>query len=153
MKQTFSITRKSREILLKYLENYTLQQLNKIPEGFNNNLYWNIAHIVVSQQRIIYALSGKPEEMVVSEELVKSYMRGTRPLHDATAEEVTELKELLFTTIDKTEADYNNGMFEHYKEYTTEFGYTLHSVEEGMEFNNYHEGLHLGCMLGIRKFV
>lgn len=153
MKQTFSITRKSREILLKYLENYTLQQLNKIPEGFNNNLYWNIAHIVVSQQRIIYALSGKPEEMVVSEELIQNYMRGTRPMRDVTAEEVTELKELLFTTIDKTEADYNNGMFENYKEYTTEFGYTLRSIEEGLEFNNYHEGVHLGCMLGIRKFV
>lgn len=153
MKQTFSITRKSREILLKYLENYTLQQLNKIPEGFNNNLYWNIAHIVVSQQRIIYALSGKPEEMVVSEELIQNYMRGTRPMRDVTAEEVTELKELLFTTIDKTEADYNNGMFEYYKEYTTELGYTLNSVEEGLEFNNYHEGLHLGCMLSIKKFV
>ena len=80
-------------------------------------------------------------------------MRGTRPMRDVTAEEVTELKKLLFTTIDKTEEDYNNGMFEHFKEYTTEFGYTLHSVEEGMEFNNYHEGVHLGSMLGIRKFV
>lgn len=153
MKRTFSITRKSREILLNYLNNYSLEQLNKIPEGFNNNLYWNIAHVVVSQQRLVYALSGKPEEMVVSDELVKSYMRGTRPMRDVTAEEVTELKKLLFTTIDKTEEDYNNGMFEHFKEYTTEFGYTLHSVEEGMEFNNYHEGVHLGSMLGIRKFV
>ncbi|NDI99998.1 DinB family protein [Flavobacterium sp. LaA7.5] len=153
MEYTFSITRRSREILLGYLENYTLEQLNIIPEGFNNNMYWNIAHVVVSQQRLVYALSGVPEEMTVSDEMVKSYMRGTRPERDVTAEEVAELKKLLFTTIDKTEADYKNGLFKGYKEYTTEFGYTLHTVEEGMEFNNFHEGTHLGCILSLRKFL
>lgn len=153
MEHTFSITRRSREILLDFLEKYTLEQLNKVPEGFNNNIFWNIAHIVVSQQRIVYALSGVPQEMTVTDEMVSRYMKGTRPERDVTAEEVEEMKKLLFTTLEKTEADYKNGLFNSYKEYTTEVGYTLRSVEEGMEFNNYHEGLHLGSIFGIRKFV
>jgi hypothetical protein len=35
----------------------TLEQLNKIPEGYNNNLIWNIAHVVVVQQMLVYKLS------------------------------------------------------------------------------------------------
>jgi len=33
---------------------FSLEQLNKIPEGFNNNLIWNIAHCVVTQQLLCY---------------------------------------------------------------------------------------------------
>ncbi len=153
MEYTLNITRRNREIMLGFLEKYSLEQLNKVPEGFKNNIYWNIAHVVVSQQRLVYGLSGVPQEMTVTDEMVASYMKGTRPERDVTTEEVEEMKKLLFTTIDKTENDYKNGLFNNYKEYTTELGYTLHSIEEGMEFNNYHEGLHLGSIFGIRKFV
>jgi hypothetical protein len=30
------------------------EQLNTIPEGYNNNLIWNIAHIIVVQQMLVY---------------------------------------------------------------------------------------------------
>jgi len=43
---------------LEYFDNYTLEQLNKIPEGFSNNLIWNIGHIIVTQQVLIYKLSN-----------------------------------------------------------------------------------------------
>ena len=151
MQTTFKITRKSRELLLPYLENYTLEQLNTIPEGFNNNIFWNIAHVVVTQQRIVYALSGLP--MMISEEMARTYMRGTKPERDVTAAEVEELKSLLFSTLNRTEADFRSGVFTRYKEYTTEFGYTLHNIEEAMEFNNYHEGTHLGAIRALIKFV
>ena len=41
MEATFKIWETSRNIYLKIIENYTLEQLNKIPEGFSNNLVWN----------------------------------------------------------------------------------------------------------------
>lgn len=151
MQTTFSVLRKSRELYLRFLDNYTPEQLNKVPEGFNNNIYWNIAHIVVTQQRVVYSLSGLP--MMISEEMAKSYMRGTKPERDATQAEINELKELLFTTVDKTEQDFNNGIFTGYKEYTTEFGYTLRSAKEGLEFNNFHEGVHMGVVMALRKLV
>jgi len=135
----------------KFLENYTLEQLNKIPEGFSNNLIWNIAHIIVTQQILVYKLSGLP--MMVSDELVEKYKKGTKPEQEATQAEVDEIKSLLFKTIDQTKKDYNNKVFKNYQEYPTSTGFVLTSTEGAMAFNNFHEGLHIGIMMSLRKFL
>jgi hypothetical protein len=151
MNQTFDITRTSRKILSQFLEKYTLEQLNKIPEGFSNNLIWNIAHIVVVQQMLVYKLSGLP--MNVSDEMVNAYKKGSKPEHIASQSEVEEIKILLSKTIDQTEKDFDNGVFKNFEEYPTSTGFVLKSTQDAMVFNNFHEGLHIGIMMSIRKFL
>jgi formate dehydrogenase maturation protein FdhE len=151
MNQTFEITRTSRKIVSQFLDYYSLEQLNKIPEGFKNNLIWNIAHIAVTQQLLVYKFSGLP--MLVSDELVQKYMKGTKPELDATQADIEEIKSLLSKTIDQTEEDYDNGIFKNYQEYPTSTGFVLKNVEDAMVFNNFHEGLHIGIMMSLRKFV
>ncbi|RZJ29126.1 MAG: DinB family protein [Flavobacterium sp.] len=151
MRQTFAITLKSREILLQFLDNYSLEQLNKIPAPFNNNLIWNIAHIVVVQQMLVYNLSGLP--MLVSPEMIAKYKRGTKPDGNLTQAEVEEIRTLLLDTVKKTEIDYENGLFKNYQSFTTMTGFEINSVEDAINFNNYHEGVHSGVMMSIRKFV
>ena len=151
MNQLFTITETSRNMVSKILENHSLVQLNKIPEGFSNNLIWNIAHIVVTQQLLVYKLSGLPT--VVSDEIIEKYKKGTKPEHDATQSEVDEIKSLLFITIKKTKEDYDNGIFKNYNEYPTSTGFILNNVEDAMAFNNFHEGLHIGILMSLRKFV
>jgi hypothetical protein len=46
MQQTLDITRTNRTIVSQMLAGYR-SQLNTIPEGYSNNLIWNIAHIIV----------------------------------------------------------------------------------------------------------
>lgn len=151
MEAEFKITRVSRQLYKNFLENYTLEQLNKIPRGFNNNIIWNIGHIVVSQQMLLYLASGN--QPMVSPELIERYNRGTRPEGDVTLQEADEIKNLLFTTIEKSEQDYNKGLFANYTERRTEFGFVLSSIEDAIAFNNYHEAVHLGVIMGLRKFV
>ncbi|MBF2707371.1 DinB family protein [Flavobacterium soyangense] len=151
MQQTFDITNTSRKIVFQFLGNHTLEQLNKIPEGYSNNLIWNIAHIVVTQQLLVYKLSGLP--MMVSDELIQKYMKGTKPEHNATQAEVDEIKSLLFKTIDQTKEDFDNKVFKNYQEYPTSTGFVLKNAEDAMIFNNFHEGLHIGIMLCLRKFL
>lgn len=151
MKETFEVNSTSRKMLNAYFENYTLEQLNKIPEGFTNNLIWNIAHVVVTQQILVYKLSGLP--MMVSDAMVEKYRKGTKPEQDVTQEEADEIMALLFDTLHKLEADYNNGIFVNYNEYPTSTGFVLKSVEGALAFNNFHEGLHLGVMMSIKKFL
>lgn len=151
MENQFKITRTSREIYNRFFDNYTLEQLNKVPQGFNNNLIWNIGHIVVSQQMLVYLTTG--QEPMVSKELIAQYMRGTKPERDVTQQEADEIKALLFTTIDKSEADYNAGIFTTFNPRKTELGFELNTVEDAITFNNYHEATHLGMMMSLKKFV
>lgn len=151
MQQTLDITRTSRKIVSQMLAGYTLDQLNKIPEGYNNNLIWNIAHIIVVQQMLVYNLSGVP--MMISNEMVEKYKKGTKPEHIATQAEVDEIQTLLVETINQTETDLENKIFTNYQEYPTSAGIVLKSALDAIAFNDFHEGMHIGVIMSIRKFV
>ncbi len=101
MDWAFDITIKNRQLLKNFIENHTLEELNKVPEGFNNNMIWNIAHTIVTQQLLVYNFSGLP--MLVSDEMVADYKKGTKAERDLSQKEVDAIKDLLFSTIEKTE--------------------------------------------------
>jgi hypothetical protein len=151
MHQVFEITRLSRKIVAEYLEHYTLEQLNKIPEGFHNNLIWNIGHLIVVQQMLVYNLSGLP--MKVSQEMVEKYKKGSKPEGNVSLTEMDEIRSLLFETINQTKVDFNSKIFKTYTEFTTLSGFTIRNVEDALAFNYYHEAIHIGMMMSIRKFI
>lgn len=152
MNTSLQVTIASRELLQKFIENHTLEQLNKIPEGFKNNIIWNIGHVVVTQQLLAYKLSGL--SMMVTDEMVAKYQKGSAPQGSVSQEEVEVIKNLLFTTITKTQEDLDNGLFQNYMEYTVSTAnFTLKNIEDAMQFNNFHEGIHIGVILQLRKFV
>ena len=149
MNWSFDIALKNRAILYKFLTDFTLDQLNAVPKGFRNSIYWNIAHVVVTQQLLVYKLSGIP--MLIDSELVDKFRKGTKPECAATQEEVNHLKTLLFSTIEQTQKDYNLGIFINYNQYMVSTQSTLTSVDEAIEFNNFHEGIHLGYILAMKN--
>ncbi|MEN9909348.1 MAG: hypothetical protein RLZZ540_2497 [Bacteroidota bacterium] len=135
----------------KLIQGFTLEQLNKVPAGFNNNLIWNVAHIVVTQQLLVYKLAGLP--VMVSEEMIEKYKKGTKTEHVASQEEVDEILLLLHKTIAQTEIDIENNLFQNFNEYPTSTGFVLKTNQDSMSFNNFHEGLHIGVIMAIRKLV
>ena len=151
MKETFEITQKSRNLLNRLIENLSFEQLNTIPPGFNNNIVWNIGHIIVVQQMLVYNLSGLP--MQVDADLVSKYKKGTRPSEPTTEAEVAILKELLFTTVKQTESDFAAGLFKNFTEYTVMTGFVIKNASDAIAFNYYHEALHTGVIMSLRKFV
>lgn len=151
MNPVFEVHKTIREILLKILDGHSLEQLNKVPPSFNNNLIWNIGHCISSQQVLVYKLSGLPT--MVSEEFIAKYKKGIKPEGDVSQEEVDEIRTLLSTTLEKTKNDFDSGLFVDFNEYTTSMGFTLRNVQDALSFNNYHEGIHTGIAMSIRKFV
>jgi hypothetical protein len=151
MEQTFELNRTLRKLIAPFLEDFNLVQLNTIPEGFSNNLFWNIAHVVVTQQILVYKLSGLP--MLISDELVDKYKKGSMPEQVATQEDVDQIKSLLFNTIDQTQADYGSGLFTQFTDYPTSSGFVLKNVQDALAYNNFHEGLHLGILMSLKKIV
>ncbi|MES2746877.1 MAG: DinB family protein, partial [Bacteroidota bacterium] len=109
MEAAFKIWETNRNIYAKFLEKYTLEQLNTIPTGFSNNLVWNLGHIIVSQQGLVYRLSGLP--MNITPAMMETYRNGSKPTGTTTQEEVDELKTLLFSLLEKTKEDYAAGKF------------------------------------------
>lgn len=149
---TFEVLAKTRNSLKNILEKTSLEDLNKIPETFNNNIIWNVGHIVVTEQLLVYKLSGLPT--MLSDEMIGKYTKGSKPETPATQAEVNEIKQLLLSTIEKTEADYKNNTFKEYNEYTVSTtGNTLKKVEDALQFAFFHEGLHFGYILALLKAV
>ncbi|WP_299673112.1 DinB family protein [uncultured Tenacibaculum sp.] len=151
MNTQFDILRKSRELVLKRIEGLTHEQLHKIPEGFNNNIAWNVAHLVVTQQLLHYKLSGL--QCLIPDDLIEKYRKGTAPTEELSVEEFEEVKELLAGLPDTLEEDYKEGIFKEYTEYPTSTGYVLSSIDNAIAFNNLHEGIHLGAIMALSKLV
>ena len=149
MHYTFDITLKTRTIFNNFLKTFTLEQLNTKPEGFNNTIFWNIKHVVITQQLLTYALSGL--STLISEKEIESFRKGSKAEAEARNEDVELLKEQLFSTIEQTENDYNKGIFKTFTEYTVSTQSVLSNIDEALEFNNFHEGIHLGYILAMKK--
>lgn len=151
MKTQFDILRTSRNLVLKELEGLTLEQIHTTPAGFKNNIAWNVAHLVVTQQLLHYKLSGL--NCLCSDELIEAYRKGTVPTKNFTEEEFNEVKELLMGLPDTLQEDFEAGIFKNYTEYPTSTGFVITSIENAIPFNNFHEGIHYGIIRSIKKFL
>lgn len=151
MKIEFDVLRKSRLLALKELDGLTLAQIHEIPNGFKNNIAWNIAHLVVTQQLLHYKLSSL--NCLCSDDLIRMYKKGTLPTKNFTEEEFEEVKELFVALPDTLEEDFEAGIFQNFTEYATSAGVVLNSFESAVVFNNFHEGIHYGIIRAIKKFL
>ncbi|WP_298997248.1 DinB family protein [uncultured Tenacibaculum sp.] len=151
MNKQFEVLKRSRELVLKRIEGLTTEQLHTIPEGFNNNIAWNVAHLVVTQQLLHYKLSGL--NCLAPDELIEEYRKGTFPTKEFTEEEFEEVKELLLGLPDTLQEDFEAGIFTEYEEYETSTGFVIDSIESAIAFNNLHEGMHLGIIMTLTKLV
>lgn len=151
MKAQFDILRTSRALVLKELDGLTLEQLHHTPVGFKNNIAWNVAHLVVTQQLLHYKLSGL--NCLCPDQLIEDHKKGTTPTTTFTEEEFEEVKELLMGFPDTLEEDFNAEIFQNFTEYPTSTGFVLTSIESAIAFNNFHEGIHYGIIRAIKKHV
>ena len=151
MKTQFDVLRISRELVTKELDGLTLDQIHTIPTGFKNNIAWNVAHLVVTQQLLHYKLSNL--DCLCPDELIASYKKGTVPTKNFTEEEFEEVKDLLLGLPDVLQEDFEAGIFENFSAYPTSTGLVLDSIETAIVFNNFHEGIHYGIIRAIKKFL
>jgi len=145
----FNTLLSNRKRLVQILDDTPESILSEVPEGFNNNIWWNVAHTLVVQQLLCYKLSGLP--MHVEEGLIKTYSKGTFPGDLPGLQIRREVSQALVRTVDQLRADYTGGAFRSYQAYTTSAGVTLRTIEDGLHFNLYHEGLHMGTIQALLK--
>lgn len=143
----------SRKGFIRLLDDLTLDELNLIPEGFNNNIFWNFAHIVVSTQTLSYVRTGILAD-TSSVKYNEDYKKDTKPTRNVTQEEVDEFKALALSTIDQIQSDYAKGIFTTITPYATAtYGSEMKTIEEVLIATLSHDNLHWGYALAQRKAI
>ena len=140
-----------RQLIRQALAGLSEEAYFNIPQGFDNNIAWNLGHIIVTQQALHYRLSGQPT--LTNKEDVAMFKTGSSPADWTSRPDIGRLLELLVEAGPKLQDDYAAGLFATFRPYTTFTGITLRTIEDALAFNNFHEGLHLGTILALRNFV
>ena len=142
---------KIRREIIEELSQHTLDQLLYIPVGYKNNIFWNAAHVLATQQLIHYYLSEN--KMLVDMEFIRSYKKGTFGNNAATEKDVDELIELLEASPMQLFKDYQAEKLSRYRNYETYMGIELTCIEDAIMYNNIHEAIHLGYILSLKKNI
>ncbi len=141
----------NRKTLVHFLDSLSHEQLVSIPKNFNNSIFWNIAHIMVTHQLLTYKLSGLP--LLMDSDLIKKYTKGSKANSDVSKEEVAYVRNNLVTLVLKVQEDYNNGVFKNYSPYLTSVDIRLNNIDDSLKFMAFHDGIHLGVILSLKKVV
>jgi len=151
MNNQFELIRKQRNFLLDSIKELTVQQLNKVPPGFSNNIIWHLGHLIAAQQGICYVRAGlKP---FTEQTFIDTYKPGTKPEEVVGIEQIEKIEELLFSSVDIFKEDYEKRLWPVYAAWTTRSGIEIKSIEDAIEFLHFHEGLHSGYIMAMRKIV
>jgi DinB superfamily len=152
MAQTiFDRYKKMRAYLLEGINDLTIEQLNEVPKGFSNNIIWNVAHLIVTQQIICYRRANI--NITIVEDFFELYKPGSLPEAYVSKERFNEIKKQFLECIDQLEKDYNNNLFANYTAWNTRFGAELINIDVALQFLPYHEGLHQGTIAATKKLV
>jgi hypothetical protein len=135
----------SRKAMAAYARTLSLDQLNYIPAGFNNNIAWNLGHIVSVQQLLVYGLSKVP--FVVDDYIIQNFRAKTKPEGAYTQEQIDMILDAYEKTNEIMEADYNANKFGTPTPFVSKStNATYESIESIIAFNLFHEGLHTGVI-------
>src|ERR1700738_3800864 len=143
--------RETRSFLLEQLKDLTTEQFNQTAEGFNNNIIWNLGHMIAVQQGICYKRAGLPT--LISDDFWQRFKSGSKPQGIISDHEIVSIKQSLIITLDQLETDYNKQVFGNYTTWVTRNGMELASIEDGIKFLSFHEGLHSAVIMAIKRSV
>lgn len=151
--QDIETLREIRGFVRRLTDDLSEEQLLAQPPGASNNVLWNLGHLAVTQQLLHYKLSGLP--MYLSDEVVDAFRKGTSPAdwNGAPPAGSGEIREWLVELPERLAEDHAAGRFGDFQEYPTSTGITLRTLEGAIAFNNFHEGLHAGFVMRLKKQI
>ena len=143
-----------RQMLVNAITQMNDDVLDIVPDGFSNNIRWNLAHMVVTPGLLTYRLMGR-ELPFLSEEFINSAKKGTNPDNFSLNEDFGKkhLCELLIETVKRTQRDCEELSKLPFKPYETSTGYVISNLPAALAFSNIHDGLHIGHIRMLARLI
>jgi hypothetical protein len=137
-----------RSYVLGVVKNVSDEEAEVIPNGFNNNIRWNLGHIYLDQYLWIQALTK--ENTDVPRNFHSSFGYGSSPKNFTSATpSFGELKALLKEQPSKIKEKYGVRLEEEFQ--PTEMG--MNTIEQVLIRTIFHEGMHLQSILDLKKCI
>ncbi len=127
------------------------EKLTVMPAGFNNHALWNLGHLAITEQLLVYGLSNLPKSF--DEATINDFRKGSSPRNWTRTYAWSDIRGWLLEQPETLRADYAAGKFQTYNEYKTSTGLVLRTVDDAISYNLYHEGVHFGYLLALRKLL
>ncbi|MFC5284039.1 DinB family protein [Pedobacter alpinus] len=151
--EIFNFIIQTREAFIRLVNSLSVEELNQIPAGFNNNIIWNFGHIVVTTPALCYVRTGIWTD-VSAIKYWNEFKKDSKPSRDINEEEIAELKALAISSIESIKEDYKKGIFNSVTPFATAtYGADMNSFEEILVTTVGHDNMHLGYALAQRKLI
>ena len=125
----------NRLVLLSQTEYLTAEQYNFIPAGFNNNIIWNLGHILFIGDSILHNRLHIPDYLL----LLAKYGKGSKP------NELTNLSEIVHIRRSLTESIsiYKTTIQNQSEGFESAIGKAMQAISvEALQFLFFHEQMH-----------
>ena len=139
----------ARGYFLQTIKDLNEEQLLEVPEGFNNNVLWNVGHIVHTHCGLTYGPCGA--DSPIPDSFVDLFKGGSSPSDWSETPSIDEVMGLFKSQGEQFQKDYAAGKFENYNKVELFDGYALENIDEALGFNIFHEGVHIGMVVRLVK--
>ena len=148
------IVKNSRGQVYEAVKDLTAAQWMMIPEGHDNNIAWNIGHLIWAHIGLTYGRSDLVAP-IDREPYLPLYGIGSSPATWAAEPNTAELLKIFMNLPDQMIADAKAGVFNkaEFVPWKTGSGAEFKTLLDMMIYNVAHEGEHRGMILALKNLV
>ncbi|NMH70690.1 DinB family protein [Bacillus sp. RO3] len=139
---------------LAALDATTEQQADDMPSGFRNSIRWNLGHILLSQENILFSFAGENVRKSLPPEYGELFGFNTSPetWNGLTPPSLKELREKLEEQPRRVKEVFSGRLDEvGEKPFVLGEHTSFTTLGEVLSFANWHEGLHQGTITSIKR--
>ncbi|MFT4092359.1 MAG: DinB family protein [Niabella sp.] len=130
----------------------SIDDLNQIPEGFNNNMAWNFGHLVVSGYSLVFRVTRVDPDFEIP--YFDKYKKGSRPEAPVSKEEITALISLSGVFAQSVKDALNANRFTEIAPYTTgTFGLPITNIENMLATVALHDTVHWQTIRDYKRLL
>lgn len=142
----------ARNATLRLVKDVSENKSREIPEGFSNNILWNLGHIYSSLESFAFGYIG--ESMDLPEEFKGLFGMGSKPSEwSGNIPEITKLIEMLEAQPQRVQERLADKLDQEVKLPFTIPGAELKTVRDLLTFSFYHEAGHTQTIKHLKKSI